>query len=69
MHVAFGDVLEGEFDSPEALAEEIDRQIHDNYKLFPINELAAGNDDVAQNVKDKLSDETESVTRGQKRIC
>ncbi|CAM3813195.1 1-acyl-sn-glycerol-3-phosphate acyltransferase [Vibrio aquimaris] len=66
VHVAFGDVIEGEFESPEALAEEIDRQIHGNYKLYPINELAAGNDDVAQNVKDKLSTKLSQLPEGAK---
>lgn len=55
IHVAFGDVIGDEFESPEALAEEIDRQIHDNYKLFPINELAAGDEQVEQQVKDVLA--------------
>ncbi|RSD31495.1 1-acyl-sn-glycerol-3-phosphate acyltransferase [Vibrio pectenicida] len=55
VHVAFGDVINSEFDSPEALAEEVDRQIHANYKLYPINELAAGNEEVEQNIKDVLS--------------
>lgn len=43
IHVTFGEVIEGDFDTPEALAQEIDRQIHEHYKLFPINQLAAGN--------------------------
>lgn len=46
IHVAFGQVIEDEFLTPEALANEIDRQIHDNYKLFPINYLAANVDQV-----------------------
>ncbi|MHA2936809.1 1-acyl-sn-glycerol-3-phosphate acyltransferase [Vibrio sp. RC27] len=45
VEVAFGDVIDGDFETPEALAQEIDRQIHINYKLFPINNLAAKNED------------------------
>lgn len=45
VHVAFGDVIAQPFETPEALAQEIDRQIHQNYVLFPINRLAAGQDD------------------------
>ncbi|CAM3746184.1 Acyltransferase [Vibrio aerogenes CECT 7868] len=62
IHVAFGDVIEQEFESPEALANEIDRQIHRNYKLFPVNLLAAGKeesaeitDDTRQTLRQKLS--------------
>lgn len=32
-----GEVLEGPFDSPEAVAAELDRQIISNFELFPIN--------------------------------
>ncbi|MGX1927354.1 1-acyl-sn-glycerol-3-phosphate acyltransferase [Vibrio sp. NH-7] len=56
VHVAFGDVISQTYDTPEALAEEIDRQIHLHYKLFPINQLAAGNEDVDQSVKQSLKD-------------
>ncbi|MBY4676834.1 1-acyl-sn-glycerol-3-phosphate acyltransferase [Marinobacterium arenosum] len=42
VHVAYGTPIRGEFESPEALAEEIDRQIIDNYYLHPSNYLAAG---------------------------
>ncbi|KQA20749.1 1-acyl-sn-glycerol-3-phosphate acyltransferase [Vibrio metoecus] len=45
VHVAFGDVIAQPFETPEALAQEIDRQIHQNYVLFPINRLAARQDD------------------------
>ncbi|NVD08400.1 1-acyl-sn-glycerol-3-phosphate acyltransferase [Vibrio sp. JPW-9-11-11] len=51
IHVAFGDVIEQDFDTPEALAQEIDRQVHTNYKLFPINQLAAGDEQVDEQVK------------------
>lgn len=42
VHVGFGEPLQGEFESPEALAEEIDRQIYLNYRLHPSNLAAAG---------------------------
>ncbi|WP_027857422.1 1-acyl-sn-glycerol-3-phosphate acyltransferase [Marinobacterium jannaschii] len=42
VHVAFGDVINGDFETPEALAAEIDRQIISNYYLHPSNYLAAG---------------------------
>lgn len=64
IHVAFGDVIGDEFESPEALAEEIDRQIHDNYKLFPINELAAGDEQVEQQVKDILAGKLNQLPEG-----
>lgn len=40
VHVAFGEVIVDNFETPERLAAEIDRQIHQNYRLYPINELA-----------------------------
>ncbi|MFW1678806.1 1-acyl-sn-glycerol-3-phosphate acyltransferase [Pontibacter sp. JAM-7] len=45
VHVAFGDVIEGDFESPEALAQEIDRQILSNYHLHASNKIAAGVED------------------------
>ena len=61
VHVGFGQVIDQDFDTPEALAQEIDRQIHDNYKLFPVNLLAAEKEDesitaaLKQDFEDKLS--------------
>lgn len=37
VHVAFGEVLRGVFDSTDDVAAEIDRQIRLNYRLFPSN--------------------------------
>ncbi|SJL84120.1 1-acyl-sn-glycerol-3-phosphate acyltransferase [Vibrio palustris] len=53
VHVTFGDVIEQHCDTPELLAEEIDRQIHEHYKLFPIHYLANDpqRDDVPEDVK------------------
>jgi len=42
VHVHFGDVITGDFDTPEALAAELDRQIHLNYHLHASNYIAAG---------------------------
>ncbi|WP_413112855.1 1-acyl-sn-glycerol-3-phosphate acyltransferase [Thaumasiovibrio sp. DFM-14] len=41
IHVSFGDVVTGKYESPEALAVEIDHQIINNYQLFPVNYIAA----------------------------
>lgn len=42
VHVAFGTPVEGEFESPEALAEHIDHEILSQYYLHPSNRIAAG---------------------------
>ncbi|MBF9003178.1 MULTISPECIES: 1-acyl-sn-glycerol-3-phosphate acyltransferase [Vibrio] len=57
IHVSFGDVIEQPFSTPDELAEEIDRQIHDHYKLYPINKLAAGveSDDITPEIKATLA--------------
>lgn len=41
IHVSFGDAIGTGFDTPELLAEEINRQITTNYHLFPANYIAA----------------------------
>ncbi|WP_428773458.1 1-acyl-sn-glycerol-3-phosphate acyltransferase [Vibrio sp.] len=65
VHVAFGDVIEQDFETPEQLAAEIDRQIHANYKLFPINRLAAGETaDIDQKVKAKLDAKLSALPDG-----
>ena len=40
VHVAIGDPLEGEYNTPEEVAEAIDHQIHLNYHLFDTNYLS-----------------------------
>ena len=40
VHVSIGDPLDGEYSSPEEVAEAIDRQIHLNYHLFDTNYLS-----------------------------
>ncbi|GAK87578.1 hypothetical protein JCM19238_5188 [Vibrio ponticus] len=64
VHVAFGNVIEEAFETPDALAAEIDRQIHANYKLFPINLLAAGDDSVDAQVKCKLESKLAELPQG-----
>lgn len=41
VHVSFGEVLRADFDTAEAVTEEVDRQVIGNYVLFPSNYLAA----------------------------
>ena len=45
IHIAFGDVITQPFETPDELAEEIDRQITKNYHLFPANYIAADIED------------------------
>ena len=40
VHVAFGEPVNGEFEDAKALAQELDRQILGNYRLFPASYLA-----------------------------
>jgi 1-acyl-sn-glycerol-3-phosphate acyltransferase len=42
VHVAFGEPVQGDFESPEALAAVIDREIIANYQLHSSNRIAAG---------------------------
>ncbi|MDV7103435.1 1-acyl-sn-glycerol-3-phosphate acyltransferase [Vibrio sp. TH_r3] len=59
--VKFGRVIDNQFDTPEALASEIDTQIRQLYKLYPVNLYAAGVKDdsitetVTQDFEQKLS--------------
>ncbi|HSC76390.1 MAG TPA: 1-acyl-sn-glycerol-3-phosphate acyltransferase [Pseudomonadales bacterium] len=55
VHVSFGDVLRADFETPEAVTAEIDRQVIGNYKLFPSNYLAA--DYLSSNNKTAMQDE------------
>ncbi|WP_136681594.1 1-acyl-sn-glycerol-3-phosphate acyltransferase [Neptunomonas sp. XY-337] len=59
VHVHFGEVITESFETPEALAEAIDRQIHANYHLHVSNQLAAGvdntsTDEQAEQFKNRL---------------
>lgn len=49
IHVSFGDAIGAGFETPESLADEIDRQITSNYHLFPANYIAAGMTDSSVN--------------------
>lgn len=66
VHIGFGTPVEQEIETPEELATEIDRQIHDNYKLFPINLLAAeqDTDEVTSAVKQTLSEKLAALPEG-----
>ncbi|EAS66037.1 1-acyl-sn-glycerol-3-phosphate acyltransferase [Photobacterium angustum] len=44
IHISFGDVINNVPETPEELAVEIDRQITENYHLFPANYIAANID-------------------------
>jgi len=44
VHVAFGEVLNSEFENADQVAEEIDRQIYQDYYLHPSNLIAAEQD-------------------------
>ncbi|MGC9461497.1 1-acyl-sn-glycerol-3-phosphate acyltransferase [Vibrio genomosp. F10] len=62
VHVAFGDVIIQSYETPDELAAELDRQIHENYKLFPINSLAADMDaDVGPETRKILQEKLEQL--------
>ena len=42
IHLHFGQVVNGGFDTPEQLAELIDKQIYQGYHIYPANQYAAG---------------------------
>ncbi|UIP29915.1 1-acyl-sn-glycerol-3-phosphate acyltransferase [Photobacterium sp. TLY01] len=66
VHVSFGDVIDQPFDTPEQLAEEIDRQITDIYHLFPANYIAAGiqDDSVTESEEAKFNRKLASQPAG-----
>lgn len=69
VHIAFGDPIEQDFDTPEALAEEIDRQIISSYYLHPSNLLAADQGaEVTAEQREGLESRFESVANGAKDI-
>ncbi|WP_064608624.1 1-acyl-sn-glycerol-3-phosphate acyltransferase [Photobacterium sp. J15] len=67
IHVSFGEVIKAPLETPEELAEEIDRQITQNYHLFPANYIAAGiehesaTEEERNRFNDKIADLTEGV--------
>ncbi|MDR9828769.1 1-acyl-sn-glycerol-3-phosphate acyltransferase [Vibrio sp. FNV 38] len=64
VHVAFGKVVDGDFETPDQLAQEIDEQIHQHYKLFPINQLAAGDESVEGDIKQALANKLSLLPEG-----
>ncbi len=66
VQVSFGDVIEQDFASPAELAQEIDRQIHANYKLFPVNYLAAKEEhaDITDKVRQHLNEKLAQLPEG-----
>ena len=66
IHVSFGDVIKSSFETPEELAEEIDRQITTNYRLFPANYIAAGIEDesVTEEEKARFEDKLSALSDG-----
>nr|WP_086937933.1 1-acyl-sn-glycerol-3-phosphate acyltransferase [Thaumasiovibrio occultus] len=67
VHVAFGELVEADFETPEELAQHIDQQIADHYHLFPVNYIAAGcehdsiTDDEKQVFHQKLATLNQSI--------
>ena len=59
IHVAFGDPLGSQYESADALAAEVDKQIYRDYKLFPSNIIAyqmCGHSDGLQQLKSQWPD-------------
>ncbi|WP_119393248.1 1-acyl-sn-glycerol-3-phosphate acyltransferase [Salinibius halmophilus] len=57
IHVAFGEVLQGDFENDADVAKAIDQQIHANYHLFETNEWAA------KTVAGEVLDASENMTK------
>ena len=69
VHVAFGEVVRGDFETPEAMAEEIDRQIRGNYHLHSSNLIAAGcGDETSAEEQAEFNARLESVAPGAREI-
>ena len=64
VHLAFGEPIEGDFDTPEALAAEIDRQIISNYYLHPSNLIAAGQQQGTEEQQKGLDARLQAVAEG-----
>ena len=59
VHIAFGNIVEPESDDPILIAEQIDKQIHQNYHLNPSNFLAY---DLLQQQDPSIGPSLESIT-------
>lgn len=68
--VRFGRVIDHNVDKPEELAIEIDKQIHELYKLYPVNLYAAGieDDSVSDKVKRDFDEKLSQLSDGAKEI-
>ncbi|MFC1235347.1 1-acyl-sn-glycerol-3-phosphate acyltransferase [Vibrio sp. F74] len=68
--VCFGRVIEKEFDKPEELALEIDKQISQLYTLYPVNLYAAGieDDSITDKVKQDFKDKLDQLSDGAKKV-
>ncbi|SON53189.1 1-acyl-sn-glycerol-3-phosphate acyltransferase [Vibrio tapetis] len=66
VHISFGDVIDGDIETPDELAKEIDNQIHNIYKLFPINYCAAQVDceECTQEAKNTLDEKLAQLPKG-----
>jgi len=66
VHVSFGDVIDGDFETPDALAKALDSQIHQIYKLFPINYCAAntGGEGCTDKAKQTLDEKLAQLPEG-----
>ncbi|GAB3521414.1 1-acyl-sn-glycerol-3-phosphate acyltransferase [Photobacterium alginatilyticum] len=66
IHVSFGDVIKAPFETPEELAEEVDRQITENYHLFPANYIAAdqAHESVTDAEKTRFSEKLSDLPAG-----
>lgn len=66
VHVSFGDVITDDFESADELAQELDRQIHDLYRLYPVNLLAAGkqSDSITEEVEAHFAKKLKALPEG-----
>ncbi|MFV0575377.1 MAG: 1-acyl-sn-glycerol-3-phosphate acyltransferase [Vibrio sp.] len=66
VHVSFGDMITDDFATPDEVAQELDRQIHNLYRLYPTNLLAAGkqNDAITDEVQHKFAEKLKSLPDG-----
>lgn len=61
VHLHFGQVLQDGFSTPEQLAQLIDQQIYQGYRVYPVNQLAAGETPDDQSVTEKFAQRLATV--------
>ncbi len=61
VHLHFGQVIRDGFNTPEQLAQLIDQQIYQGYRVYPVNQLAAGEIPDDQAVIEKFSERMAAV--------